>query len=382
LQFTAHADEFVMSIPPEPSDVRWGDLKGDATNQVVMERFGYLCAAGLYVGFMPITVSISTITNLDHIREQAPAIHHLLTQMPWLAAGLEGILASFALTLFLSFLPTILMLIFDNFFILRADAWAQTKIQNWYFWFQIVFVLLVTIVGSSVIIAFKAIAEQPFAIFGILADSMPMATHFYLNFMVMQWVTHAMNLTRYMNLAKFVAFLPVLGERSAKELSEPEDQDYYGFGSRSARWTVNMVIVLVFCQVSPLISLLGLVCFLITRLVYGYLLVYAEDPKPDLGGVFFVQQLVHLQKGLFIYLALMIGVLLRRGPSYGPVFVGVGALVYMAYKYDRFHVRFGCWHTLPFEEVVDAAKHPKRVSSRSSYVQPELDPELDDTSDG
>uniref|UniRef100_A0A7S4VV24 CSC1/OSCA1-like 7TM region domain-containing protein n=2 Tax=Alexandrium monilatum TaxID=311494 RepID=A0A7S4VV24_9DINO len=382
LQFAPHADEFVMSVPPEPSDIRWGDLMGDGTTEAIREKFGYVCAIGLYLGFMPITVTISSITNLEHIRSHVPLLDSTLADMPFLALGLEGILASFALTLFLSFLPTILMQIFDRFFILRADAWAQHKLQVWYFWFQIVFVLLVTIVGSSVVIAFKQIAEKPFAVFGILADSMPSATHFYLNFMVMQWVTHAMNLTRYINLVKYLAFLPILGEHRAKELSEPEDQDYYGFGSRGARWTMNVVIVLVFCQLSPLIALLGLGNFLICRLVYGYLMVYAEGHKPDLGGVFFVQQLVHLQKSIFIYSALMVGVLLRRGPSYGPVLVGVGAQVYMAYKYHRFHIRFGCWQHLPFQEVVDAANYPKRVSSRPTYMQEELDKAPDRFWDG
>ena len=30
---------------------------------------------------------------------------------------------------------------------------------------------------------------------------MPTSTHYYLNFLVLQWVTHAMNLTRYMQAA-------------------------------------------------------------------------------------------------------------------------------------------------------------------------------------
>merc|ERR1719263_909218 len=144
---------------------------------------------------------------------------------------------------------------------------------------------------------------RPMRTFKLLADTLPLASHFYLNFMVMQWVTHAMNLTRYVNLIKFLMLRMVCDSRSAKNLSEPEDQDYYGIGSRSARWTINLVIGIVFSSISPLICLLVCVNFLLCRLVYGYLIVFAEVPKVDLGGEFFVRKLIHVQHGLIIYVA-------------------------------------------------------------------------------
>ena len=50
------------------------------------------------------------------------------------------------------------------------------------------------------------------------------------------------NLTRYMNLSKFLGFRAVFTEEEAKKRAEPEDQDYYGFGSRSARWCINLLV--------------------------------------------------------------------------------------------------------------------------------------------
>merc|ERR1719263_332494 len=125
---------------------------------------------------------------------------------------------------------------------------------------------------------------RPMRTFKLLADTLPLASHFYLNFMVMQWVTHAMNLTRYVNLIKFLMLRMVCDSRSAKNLSEPEDQDYYGIGSRSARWTINLVIGIVFSSLCPLINVLCFVNFALTRLIYGYLIPFAETKKADLGG--------------------------------------------------------------------------------------------------
>merc|ERR1719329_1149503 len=71
----------------------------------------------------------------------------------------------------------------------------------------------------------------------------------------------------------------------AHDLAEPEDQDYYGMGSRSARFTIMLVIAIVFCTLSPLMTVLALINSGLCRLFYGYLFNYAETVKSDLGGV-------------------------------------------------------------------------------------------------
>merc|ERR1711957_1149662 len=155
----------------------------------------------------------------------------------------EGLAPTMGLQLMVAFLPTILLLIFRSFFILRADAWSQTRLQKWYFWFQIVFVIMITAIGDSVVEFTTTIFTDPIAVFGMLAETMPHATHFYMNFLVLQWTTHAMNLLRYVPLSKFLGFRKVFeDEEDARAKAEPEDQDYYGLGSRSARFTINMVI--------------------------------------------------------------------------------------------------------------------------------------------
>lgn len=65
-----------------------------------------------------------------------------------------------------------------------------------------------------------------------------------------------------------MAFRKIFDEETARSMSEPEDQDFYGIGSRSTRWTTNLVITIVFSSISPLISLLGLINFFICRAWY------------------------------------------------------------------------------------------------------------------
>jgi len=372
LQYMPDAEECVTSIPPEASDIRWNDLRIGPNLQAARERMGYLCVGGLYVGFAPIVLGVSSITNLDMLRAQSPVVQKMIDAMPNVASIMEGILASLALTLFMSFLPTIMMIIFDKFFVLKANAWAQAKLQVWYFWFQIVFTLLVTAIGSSIVTVVEKIMTRPMEVFGLLADTLPKASHFYLNFMVMQWVTHAMNLTRYVNLIKFLMLRMIYGATTAKEMSEPEDQDFYGIGSRSARWAVNLIIGLVFSSICPLICLLVCLNFLICRLVYGYLLVFAETPKVDLGGDFFVRMLLHVQHGLVIYVALMVGLLRKNSDTNGPAILAAVSLGWMFRLRSKFKSSMQ-WEFLPFSEIVNDSSFSKQKDFRGcDYTEPEM----------
>jgi len=378
------ADEeiFQMSRAPDPADVQYNDLYASSTQ--MCEACGYGLILALFFGFTPIVLAISSIVNLTALREMLPFVDKLVVAIPMSEKLLEGVLASAALTLFMSFLPTFLNLIFVNFFQLKAGRWAQHRLQIWYYWFQVIFVLLITAVGSSLWDTMVDLINHPTMIFGLLADRLPAATHFYLNFMAMQWVVHGLSLVRYINLMKFKALCALCEEQRAKELAEPEDQDYYGMGGRSARFTLNLVIALVYCSLCPLITVVTGINFLIAKVVFSYLLVFAEGRKSDLGGVFWVTQLTQVQKGLFIYIALMLGVLASRAATMGPCLVVAPALLYMARQYSRFHSAYE-WEIMPFEEFVKGQKlkesWPKgqsfRDSSRSSYAQPELtEPEL------
>jgi len=370
------ADEYVfmMSTPPDPSDVQYADLYMDQSTLHLKAILGYLSVTAIFFCYTPIILAISSVVNLTALRKEVPLVEQLIKAVPMSERLLGGVLASAAITLFMSFLPTILMLIFDTFYSLKAGRWAQHRLQIWYFWFQIIFVLLVTAVGSSLWDTILTLVNHPTLIFELLANRLPTTTHFYLNFMCMQWFIHGLNLTRYINLSKFKALSVIVEEQRAKELSEPEDQDYYGMGARSARFTLNLVIALVYCSLCPLITVITGINFLICRVVYGYLLVFAEDRKPDLGGHFWVTQLQHVQYGLCIYVVLMVGVLSSRAATLGPTVVAAPAFIYLVRSYFRFHSEFQ-WEYMPFEEFTDKQKanwEASRESSRGSYQQPEL----------
>jgi len=276
------------------------------------------------------------------------------------------------LQIMVAFLPTFLITIYKFCFTLKAAAWAQHKLQAWYFWFQLFFVILITAVGQDVAGFTEALFTDPFALFGVMADTMPYATHYYMNYLVLQWMSNSMVLTRYIPLSKFKMFSQIFEEKEAKEMAEPEDQDYYGLGSRAAQWVTLAIIGVVYGTMSPPVTVLSLITFALMRLYYGYLLVYAETKKPDLGGVFWVMMLKHLFIGLLVYTILMTGVYYRRGANSGPMLVAMPSIFYVWWSMHRFDTAFA-WETLPFGELTEhSTLSAKKRVIEGEYMQPEM----------
>mmetsp|Transcript_118982 Transcript_118982/g.210430 ORF Transcript_118982/g.210430 Transcript_118982/m.210430 type:complete len:197 (+) Transcript_118982:1-591(+) len=193
-----------------------------------------------------------------------------------------------------------------------------------------------------------------------------------MNFLVLQWTAHFTNFTRSVNLAKYWLLSRMYEPVQAKALAEPEDQDYYGIGSRSARFTINLCIGIIYGTLSPGINLLTFINFAICRLVYGYLVNFAENKKPDLGGRFWVHQLLHVFIGNIIYCIMMTGVLLGRSNSSGPGIIAAGSLFYVLWSFNRFRGLFS-WERLTIHEVVVGKRNPKVLSAaESTYVQPQF----------
>jgi len=281
------------------------------------------------------------------------------------------------LTAVVMLLPTALLYIFRKCFTLRELGAGQLYLQQTYFWFQIVFVVLVTAIGTNVWDFTVMLVGDPFSIPGLLADTLPTATHFYMNFMVLQWGLASQELLRLAQLFKYLGLRQITDDEHARKRAEPEDQDAYGLGGRSARLTISLVIGIVYSTMAPPISLLCLVNFLLYRLVYGYLLPFAEVKKVDLGGEFWVTSLRQVFVGLGIYTVVMAGVFARRASSWWPWAIVMPTIPFVALSAYQFDTCYR-WQRLPFNQITNPPKEivEKRLRAprhfKGEYTQPEL----------
>jgi hypothetical protein len=362
-------DAWVLETPPAADDVRYHDFEKDDSQTATWQIIGYVAVGGLFFAFMPIVIAIS---NVSMAIASCPIIANAL-EATGMTETVGSLLKTAGLTIMMAMLPTFLSMIFQSFFTLKSDRWTQLRIQEYYFWFLVLFVLLATSVGSNLAETLNVLAHSPFEVFSLFAEMMPVTTHFYLNYVFMQPVTHAMNLTRYIPLIKFLGFRKVCdNEERAKMLAEPEDQDYYGMGSRSARFTLMLLIGIVFGTICPLMNVVVCFNFLTCRIIYGYLIPFAESRKTDQGGSHWCMQLDHLQIGILIYLVMMTGILAERANTKGPAVISAISFLWWFVAYRKFKAKLR-WEKLPYITVVRdeqaARKAAEEAMRKGEYTE-------------
>lgn len=337
---------------------------GDEWTKVPWEICGRVCIIMIFLFWSPVVMFISGYTTSDALQTYMPLLRKWSRELPGLGIFLEGVFAALVLKLFMSMLPSVLLCIIQKFFLLKAGAEAQLRLERWYFTFLLLFILLVTVFSRSVVITAVQAFQQPSEVVYLLASSLPSTSHFYVNYFVMGWATTPLELLRLGNLVQYL-FSRLAADKTpseAKHASEPEDQGSHGMGARMALAAFMSTVALVFCTCSPVICMVAWIFFRIGRLTYGYLIVHAETKKPDTGGMFWVEALRQVCFGLGVYVILTVGVLLRRAASFGPALVAASTLPVLYNKW--IHIHDLSWGAMHLETCMLPEKHQQGIQER------------------
>jgi hypothetical protein len=364
LQLSISSNEWRLSHPPPPNDVIYRNLEVSDGWKAREWISGTLATCGLYLVFMPLVVAISNFTLWI---EDAPIISKLLEAMD-IQMVVRSLSSTIGLTIMMSYLPTLLQSIFTAFFPVNSGTTGQLWVQNYYYWALILFVLLITAVGIDLTHTVQTFFVSPLRFFELLATRLPSTTHFYLTYVGVQVVSVSTTLTRYMNLIRFIVYSYSCSPMRSYELSEPEDQAYYGIGSRSARLSLILAIGLVFGTICPLMNFVCLIAFATNRVVYGYLIPYADTNKNDLGGLPWVKQLEHMNVSLLVYIAMMTGITFIQAETRGPAYVAGASIFCWAFGVWQLE-RSMKWKPLDASEYKEAATQ----EGQYQYCQPELE---------
>jgi hypothetical protein len=372
LRCTSNDGELVIAMPPDPADIYFADLQLEPSLRRYWSFVGDMMILLMFLAFLPIVVIISSITRLHTLQMYLPIFYELVRGLPHLESTWDGMMASSILTCMTGFVPGILVSIF-RCYALKFKSRVQLHIHVWYYYFLIVFVLFVTVLGNSLIDTVLYVVATPHSIVHRLAVNLPKASHFYLTFLVVQTFFYGLGLLRPGQLWRYTGYLKVCEEEEARKLADPDNDAYNEMGFRSAMFSFNLVIALVFCSITPLISVVALGSFVLARIFFGYLIVFAEPTLPDIGGEFWYLQLRQTQQGLFIYIVLMSAILAHKSSSWIPPIIALSTLVYFIPQYNEFRRGFKRWDLLPLEDIAPH-NHPKMSADWGTvtYVQPEL----------
>ncbi|CAK9008037.1 unnamed protein product [Durusdinium trenchii] len=385
LKYSENPNVYAVSMAPAPWDVNFGSFSQETANLSKGKALlGRILVAAVFFGFLPVVIGISSMLSVDSLSQLLPGLKEWSMEYTYLTAAWEALWGTSLLSMLMDLVPWILQVVFRRFYRLRSGVKCQQKIQRWYFTFLVVFVLLVTAVGTSLFEAAARFAQAPLQVWRLLAIQLPHATNFYLRYAVLLWAAPFFDLLRGLPLLRFWRAVQA-GEpvSTARQMAEPEDQAFHGSGARSARWSLHVVMGLTLCSLQPFVPVVLGFGFLCRRLVFGFLMVFVETKKSDSGGQLWRVQMQHTQLGLVIYIIVMTLILLERDESM------VAAI--LAGSSGFFVALFWFWYpsllelaSLPVQQAEQATTlgrsceevEVEEVEVSTPYLQPELQQSL------
>jgi len=366
------SEELVCISPPDPADIIWTDLQVNQSLQWVLDWVGLAVLFGMMAFVLNSVVWMNEVLSAEFLSNHIGWISDYMESHSSFESTWDGLAAEASLSIVLSVVPTLLMVVFYACWELQARAWIQVYMQRWYFVFLVIQTVLAAVIGTqswNVVIAFL---EKPSSLLTSLGTNVPCYSHFWASFLFLEMGSHSLQLARLPAYFKYCIYRIFYNGDVAHGLTEPEPQDYSGLGARYARFTYQFALWAVYSVMSPLVFISGALNFLVCRIVYVYLFVYAEIRKPDLGGVFFVTALKHLQYILALMILVMCGLIREEAETHAPVFLCAASAIPLMYFYYKFEYDLR-WELLEFWELLDPTGMGKQPASKDRYIQPELE---------
>eukprot|EP00927_Polykrikos_kofoidii_P038667 TRINITY_DN33081_c0_g1_i1.p1 TRINITY_DN33081_c0_g1~~TRINITY_DN33081_c0_g1_i1.p1 ORF type:complete len:982 (-),score=173.62 TRINITY_DN33081_c0_g1_i1:88-3033(-) len=366
MRFHEGDDDMAIMPAPDATGLRWDHLKKTAFQTQAGTIIGYGLLVVVFFAFIP------TVIFLGHVAEEV-SLGPL--QFVW-----RALCPTIGLNLVMHVLPACIMWIVGRCLYLESDSHTQVITYSMYFWLQVLFVIFLYSIGTSLLHFVLEVVQSPPSLLFVTADTLPYESHFFMNFMVSQCASHAVPLLRLDVLfASFRHLVHHPQPADAAKLSEPEGQAWNGIGVRASRITLIFAVGLIYCLICPPLVVLTIIALFLCQIVYGFLLPYAENKKTDLGGAIFVRQLDDILGVSAIFCFLMTGVLYIRADGAIPSYIaGAGFLraIWSWHKFARSHF----WRRLPFAKVLKCEKRDTAEdanadeSVKTAYIQPELLP--------
>lgn len=247
--------------------------------------------------------------------------------------------------------------------------------QNWYFSFQVVNVFLITTFAGAASTVITSAAKDPSSVPGLLAQKIPPASNFYVNYFILNGVGSAFGLVA--AVAGFfitIILAKLLDKTPRKMFNRYTTLGGYGWGSLYPPITLLGVIVLVYSIIAPLVlgfAVLGL------GLLYGayrYNVFYTVNAVNLSGyGVNYAKALQHMMVGIYIaeisFIGLMAIATASATAATGPLILAIIYLVFTILVHGYFRGMVGpLMNTLPLDVLSKSQGPAATTGSQSTAV--------------
>lgn len=283
--------EFMLA--PEPKDIIWSNLSLTPATRRSRSIIGKILTLALCLFWIFPLVFIASVAKISVLFAAFPALDNFATSNPRFMGFLEQQVAPILQSLFIVFLPTIFSYI-TTFQAARTKTGAQRAVFTKLYFFLVLtniffFALLNVAEGVFTTVARSMAAGTPISLrdFGIIniltRELLNTGNHFLALVSVRGLLSQPLELAQAAALigVSIKRWLFASTPRQDREFSKPPPMD---FAVQYAFHLFIFTVAFLFAPLVPLISVAGLVYFVVTYHVYKYQCLYVFDTRIETGG--------------------------------------------------------------------------------------------------
>lgn len=221
-------------------------------------------------------------------------------------SAIAGLLPTTALTVLLILLPLFLEYLAD-FKGVKTYSLKQEFVQTFYFAFLFIQVFLVVSIASFFTASITELAsnvrevQQASVVVNILAQNLPKASNYFFSYMVLQsFSTSAATLLQVGSLISHYIIAPIFDLSPRDKWSRNMNPCSVKWGSTFPVYTNFACIALIYCIISPLISVFAILTFGLIWLAQRYAILNFYSSDHDTGGVLYPRALNQTFTGLYV----------------------------------------------------------------------------------
>ncbi|CAG8492683.1 10344_t:CDS:10 [Ambispora gerdemannii] len=246
-----------------PNDVIWENLNFSTTQRMIRKAISTLVFCGLV--------------------------------LVWATPGIiQGVLPAVGLAILMAVLPIILRRIVSY-------TTVAISLMSKYFFFLIVHVLLITSFATGISSGLADLIENPTSAANILASNLPLASTFFITYVLLTLSGAALQLCQIGPLVLNFVFKKFLAKTPRQIWALEKTMASIDWGTTFPPHILIACIGLVYSTVAPLILPFVTMHFSLYYLAYLYNFLYVFEQPAESGGLAFKKAVYHVYTGLFIF---------------------------------------------------------------------------------
>ncbi|KAG9254765.1 DUF221 domain-containing protein [Emericellopsis atlantica] len=358
-----------------PDEIVWDVLRMPWWSRII-RRFAIMgfIVAGIIFWSIP-SAFVGVISNVQTLTLMAPWLGWIMELPKPILGLLTGFAPALILSMFMALVPGMLRAC------ARAAAVPTSNMvelftQTAYFAFQVVQVFLVTTLTSAASAAFFGILENPLKAKDVLAQNLPLASNFYISYILIQCLANAgtsilqpIDLLRHGILGR-IAQIPRAHYRLWRTMRRTAwGRDYPVFTNLG-------VIAMAYACIAPVILAFAALGMAFNYIVWRYNLIYVLDSDLDSKGLYYPRALNHLVVGLYLAELCLTGMFFLNSAT-GPgvlmaMLLVLTGLIHLSINQAISPLLQNLPQTLKLEEEIQEEERQKAEAARAQREDPSV----------